>query len=241
MITPDYQDNDITLYKADCLEVLSQRDMMNSIDLVLTDPPYLITSRGNSGDTGGMLNTEASRSGKIFKHNELKLENFLFELYNTVKEGSHCYLFTNNKNLEEYLTAIRKQGYVIYKTLIWVKNNKITNQYYMDSHEYIIFFRKGYAKKINNCGTSSVLSYNNPTNKFHPTEKPVDLLKTLILNSTNEGDTVLDFTMGSGSTGVACKETGRKFIGIEIDDEFYYTAKQRITNTNKNQSLEDLI
>ena len=65
---------------------------------------------------------------------------------------------------------------------------------------------------------------------LHPTQKPVALLEYLIRTYTNEGETVLDFTMGSGSTGVACVNTGRKFIGIELDKGYFDIAKERIEN-----------
>ncbi len=68
-------------------------------------------------------------------------------------------------------------------------------------------------------------------NKRHPTQKPVPLMEYLIRIYTNPGDTVLDFTMGSGTTGVACVNTGRKFIGIEMDEEYFEIAKERIENT----------
>lgn len=71
------------------------------------------------------------------------------------------------------------------------------------------------------------------TKSNHPTEKPVELLKHLVEVYTNEGDTVLDNTMGSGSTGVACVETGREFIGIELDEKYYRVAKDRISRANK--------
>ena len=77
---------------------------------------------------------------------------------------------------------------------------------------------------------SNVLQYKKPYNRHHPTEKPVDLLKDLILTYTNPNDTVLDFTMGSGSTGVACMETDRNFIGIELDKEYYTIAVERMNN-----------
>ena len=70
----------------------------------------------------------------------------------------------------------------------------------------------------------------------HPTQKPVDLLEYLIRTYTKEGETVLDFTMGSGSTGVACVNTGRNFIGIELDEGYFQIAKQRIENCNKKDS-----
>ena len=67
--------------------------------------------------------------------------------------------------------------------------------------------------------------------RLHPTEKPVELLKYLIEIYTNEGETVLDNRMGSGSTGVACVNTNRNFIGIELDEKYFNIAKERINNT----------
>lgn len=80
---------------------------------------------------------------------------------------------------------------------------------------------------------SNVLSYKKDYGGLHPTQKPVDLLKDLIKTYSNEGDTVLDFTMGSGSTGVACKISGRDFIGIELDEKYFKIAKERIENTTQ--------
>lgn len=73
-----------------------------------------------------------------------------------------------------------------------------------------------------------VLTFKHDTNKVFPTQKPVALLEYLIRTYTNEGETVLDFTMGSGSTGVACRNTGRNFIGIEKDENTFSLAKERI-------------
>lgn len=80
---------------------------------------------------------------------------------------------------------------------------------------------------------SNVLEYSKDNDGFHPTQKPVALLEDLIKTYTNEGDIVLDNCMGSGSTGVACVNTGRRFIGIEIDDNYFNIAKERITNANQ--------
>ena len=76
-----------------------------------------------------------------------------------------------------------------------------------------------------------ILSYKIATNTLHPTQKPVKLLEYLIETYTNEKDTILDFTMGSGTTGVACKNLNRNFIGIELDENYYNIAKERIENT----------
>ena len=83
----------------------------------------------------------------------------------------------------------------------------------------------------------NVLEYRKSYNRYHPTEKPVDLLKDLILTYTDEEDTVLDFTMGSGSTGVACLNTSRDFIGIELDENYFNIAKDRINEAKVQRKL----
>ena len=81
---------------------------------------------------------------------------------------------------------------------------------------------------------SSVQKFSNGNNgNVHPTQKPVPLLEYLIRTYTNEGETVLDFTMGSGSTGVACVNTGRNFIGIELDEKYFNIAKERIDKSTE--------
>lgn len=218
------------LYNQDCLDVM--KDMQdNSVDLIVTDPPYKTTSRGSSGGTGGMLKSDDFKKGMVFNHNSITFNEWLPECFRVLKDGCHAYFMTNNKNLSKMLIAAESAGFSVFKTLIWVKNTAITNMYYMDNHEYIIFCRKGNAKKIHNCGTKSVLCYDNPKNKKHPTEKPVELMQTLVENSSNGGDIVLDPFMGSGSTGVACKSLNRKFIGIELDETYFNIAKERIEDT----------
>ena len=212
----------------------------NSIDLIVTDPPYRTTSRGSYGDTGGILKDELNMKGKVFFHNDIKISDWIAELYRVLKESGHCYIMTNNVNLCDYLNEIKKAEFSIFKTLIWKKDNCITNMYYMDNHEYIIFCRKGKAIKINNCGTKSVLEIPNPKNKRHPTEKPIELMEILIKNSSHNGDTVLDPFMGSGSTGVACVNTGRNFIGMELDDRYFNIAQERI-NKAKSTWLDNLL
>ena len=80
---------------------------------------------------------------------------------------------------------------------------------------------------------SNVLEYRKDYSGHHPTQKPVALLVDLVETYTNEGDLVVDFTMGSGSTGVACVNTGRKFIGIELDRDYYHIARKRIAEAYK--------
>ena len=114
--------------------------------------------------------------------------------------------------------------------------------YYMSQYEYILFFRKGKGKKINNCGTSDILTV--PSKKIkgkdgknlHDTEKPVELMQILIENSSKEGEWVLDPFAGIGATALACQNTSRNFIGAEIDPKYYEIAKERIKNEISNEN-----
>mgnify|MGYP003496463127 CR=1 FL=1 len=98
----------------------------------------------------------------------------------------------------------------------------------MKSVEYILFFYKKPAKKINIVGSSQVLEFNNPRNKLHPTEKPVALMEYLIKTYTNENELVLDNTAGSGTLGVAAKNTNRNYILIEKEKKYFDIIENRL-------------
>lgn len=218
----------------ECIEQLKRIDD-ESIDLIVTDPPYKITARGHAGNSGGMLQKKISMSGQVFRFNNIDCSEYAPEFYRILKDGSHCYVMTNHVNLIHMLNTFTNAGFHFIKSLIWDKGNKIMGQFYMSQYEYILFFRKGRGIKINHCGTSDILSV--PNNKLkdedgknlHDTEKPVKLMEILIDNSSQIGGTVLDPFMGIGSTGIACKNLDREFIGIELDKDYYAIAKQRIT------------
>lgn len=227
------------LFQGNCLDKLKQIND-NSIDLIVTDPPYLVTSRGNVGNVGGMLLKEINKKGKVFKYNNISCSQYAPEFYRVLKDGSHCYIMTNHVNLIEMLNTFTSNGFHFIKSLIWNKGNKIMGLYYMSQFEYILFFRKGKGIQINNCGTSDILDIPNKKtkdkdgNNIHDTEKPIKLMEILIENSSKENDIVLDPFMGSGSTGVACVNTNRNFIGVELDENYFNIAKERI-NKNTNQ------
>lgn len=208
-----WQDKDkkITLYNEDCLLIfdkLLKEGYQGKIDLVVCDPPYKTTGRGNYGNCGGMFKKE---------------------------------IMCNNFNLIKFLNIAEEIGFKFIKSLIWKKDNKIMGAFYMTQFEYILFFRKGKGIKINNCGTSDILEFPNKKIKLkdgtnaHDTEKPVELMKVLIENSSKENEIVLDFAFGIGATAIACKETNRKFIGCEIDEEYFEISKRRL----EGKPLED--
>ena len=214
----------------ECMRTLEDE----SIDLIVTDPPYPTTSRGHAGNSGGMLQKEINKKGKVFEHNNIDCTEYAPEFYRLLKDGSHCYVMTNHINLIKMLNVFTDCGFHFIKSLIWNKGNKIMGQYYMSQFEYILFFRKGYGKKINNCGTADILSVPNKKTKdengknIHDTEKPVELMKILIENSTQKGDIVLDPFVGVGATALACIESERDYIGIELDENYYNIANERV-------------
>ena len=231
------------IYNKDVLELMKTMSD-ESIDLIVTDPPYKVTARGNAGNSGGMMQDKLSMQGKIFKHNDIKPSEYIPEFYRLLKDGSHCYIMTNHVNLHEMLNVAKESGFHFIKSLVWNKGNKIMGQYYMSQFEYILFFRKGRGKKINKCGTADILEIPNKKTKgedgknIHDTEKPVELMKVLIENSSNIDEVVFEPFMGVGSTIMACIELDRKYIGCEIDEKYYNIAKNRIENTINSVSNE---
>jgi len=226
------------IYNEDCLEGM-KRLPDGSIDLVLTDPPYKVTSRGNAGNSGGMLQKDINKKGQVFKNNDIEIENYLPIFYDKLKEKSHCYIMTNHTNLVHFLKVIDNSEFHFIKSLVWDKGNKIMGQYYMSQFEYILFLRKGAGKMINNCGTSDILSVPNKKTKdkngdnIHDTEKPVKLMQVLIENSSQSGDIILDPFIGSGTTAVAALKTKRKIIGYELEEKYYNMAIKRMGKFNK--------
>lgn len=220
----------IQIYNVDSIQFMKQMEE-GSVSLVVTDPPYKTITGGNSDGANskrpqGML--DGNR--KLFKHQKLKISEWMCELYRVLKDGSHCYIMTNSLNMEEMLTESRKAGFKLHNILVWEKNNCTPSQFYMKNCEYVLFLRKGRAKWINDIGGSkTVHKFNNIIGKkTHPCEKPIELLKFYINNSTDEDTVVFDPFMGTGSCGIACKELGVDFIGCELDKEYFDIAKERL-------------
>lgn len=218
----------VELYQGDSL-ALMKGIPDGSVDLVVTDPPYRVISGGKpkrKGQPSGMLSLN---DGKIFQHNDIDPEMWFPELYRVLKDNAHCYVMVNLLNLQEFMNAACQAGFKIHNLLIWKKNNATPNRWYMKNCEFTLFLYKGKAKHIINCGSKQCHEFDNIRGrKSHPTEKPVELMEYYILNSSAENDTVLDPFMGSGSTGVACVNTGRNFIGMELDEKYFSVADARM-------------
>lgn len=217
----------------------------SSCDLILTDPPFKVISGGaNVGqDDGRPSGILAKNDGKIFKHNSIKPADYYAECFRVLRPGRDAYFMTNNIGLREALNVAAEVGFKFHGMLPWIKNTCTPSRWYMKDTEIVLYFYKGQARAINNPGDKQSCSFDNPRDKNHPTEKPVELMQRFVENSTNPGWKVLDPFMGSGSTGVACLATGRRFVGIEIDLKYYRVAQKRCVPANDNAQidLEDAI
>ena len=214
------------LANADAKTILSKLKS-ESFSLILTDPPYRTISGGTGGKNAprGML---SKNDGKIFNFNDISFDEYIPECYRVLKQDSQAYFFTNFLNLQPLMEAVQKAGFKIHNLLAWLKNNATPNRWYMKNCEYVLFCYKGKAKAIKECGSKTIHQFDNIKGvKVHETEKPVELLKMYINNSTEPGDWVLDPFAGSGSTLAASLLLNRKVFTSEIDDKYLSVIRER--------------
>jgi len=230
------------IYNMDCMEGFKQIPD-NSIDLCVTDCPYKTIAGGTKSKwkSGWNVSVLKNNDGKIFDFNDIDFRDWIPEIYRVLKEDADFYCMINVLNLEELLTVARECGFKLHNVLVWEKNSANANRWYMKNCEFTCYFYKGQAKTINNPGSKQVHLFNNIIGeKEHPTEKPVELIKFYVENSSQEGQLVLDPFMGSGSTAIACKKSGRNFIGFEIDPKYYEVCQNKLNETKKDEPLGGL-
>jgi site-specific DNA-methyltransferase (adenine-specific) len=215
---------DCVLYCGDSLEVMPTLD---KVDLVVTDPPYLLTSGGNGEYADWQLTKDYDNSGKIVEC-DIDWSDFMPIIAQVLKEGTHCYTMCNNRHVQSMLNEAEKSGLKFHNLLVWDKMSCTPNRYYMKNLEFVGFFYKGHSKHLNNCSSQQLMACPQENYGDHPTTKPTALMEYYIKNSTQIGDVVLDPFMGVGSTGVGAIRSGRKFIGIEKDERYFQDACIRL-------------
>jgi len=201
------------------------------VDCIATDPPYPTISGGKKPTEGfgWHVSVVKENDGKIFKFNDAPIMDYMREFARIIKPGGHIYIMVNNLNLRKMLNAADDYGLHLHNLLGWQKNNMVANRWYMKHVEPCLLFYKKPASPINNAASGQLLvAMDNPRNKLHPTEKPIELMEYWIVNSTQPGDLVLDPFVGAGATAVAAQRTGRRWIGIEIDPTYYYPTVGRL-------------
>ena len=223
---------DIKLYCDDCLDVMKKIEN-ESIDLIVTDPPYLIKYKTNH-----RKNKYHDFCSEILNDdNEQLIIDYIRECYRILKNNTAMYMFCNCDKVDFFKKELENAGFKIKKMIRWIKNNWTAGDLkaqFGKQYEIIFLVNKG-RKCFNGKRITDVWMFDRISGKkqLHQNQKPVDLLKQCILKHSDENDIIFDGFMGSGSTCVACIETNRKFIGVELDKKYFEIAKERIENLNR--------
>ena len=221
----------VKLYNDDCLNVLKEIED-NSVDFILTDPPYNI-ARDNNFHTMGRKGIDFGEWDKGFD-----LFSYIDLLPRVCTKNANVVIFNDWKNIGEIAKYAESKGFVIKDMLRWEKSNPMPrnrDRRFIVDYEVAVWLTMPKAKWTFNRQSET---YDRPLFKgslvggkektAHTTQKPIWLMKEILQVLSNECDTVLDPFMGSGSTGVACKELDRNFIGVELDKQYFDIATKRI-------------
>lgn len=232
-----------TIYNGDCT-VEMQKIANDSVDLILTDPPYnlgnfMINRSTNLAKMRENFFANAGWDNLEFDEWVERMDSFFEDAARIIKTGGSMIIFMSIIKVETIIKLAEKHGFYYKTTGIWHKLNPMPrnmNLHFVNSTEAWIYFT--YKKKtgtfnnenkmIHDFIETSVVSNGEKKAGKHPTQKPIALLEHFVKLLSNEGDLVVDPFMGSGSTGVVCKKLGRNFVGVEFDKEYYEIAQRRI-------------
>ena len=226
------------LWLGDCVDVMPNIPN-ESIDAIVTDPPFFMSVANTKVRTPGFDKLKAHAWQASFE--------WIAIAATKLKNGGTAYIFTNDDDISFLRLAMIDAGLRIYNRLHWIKTNPLpsyTKRIYRSGIELAYFACKGGTPSFFRPRTQQqLLSYwfhpivGGAKRTAHPTQKPLELIREWVENSCPPGGTVLDPFMGSSTTGVACLETGRRFLGIEIDPAYFNIAQKRMTDTAKQGML----
>lgn len=216
----------------DCLDVLKGMEA-GAVDAVITDPPYSSGSR-QSINARQLITKSGSRTDEQwFQMDTMGHDSYLWWMREIARScnrvaqsGAHAYVFTDWRQYTNLVTAWETRGWTLRSVIVWDKNRGgAMGSFWRNNHEWIAVFCKGKPKPLPHGGFFNTWTGAKPQGGLHPTEKPVGLLRYVV--EAVDG-LILDPFCGSGTTGVAAMQTGRNFIGIEIDPTYADIARQRI-------------
>lgn len=229
---------DVTLYHGDAIEILPA--LGECADLVFTDPPYILSSGGNGDYADWHLSADYNNNGELVTC-KITWSDFMPLLYNSMRGDSHCYTMCNDRHVEDMLCQAKTAKLRQHSLLIWEKGTATPNKHGMKCYEMIGLFFKGKEKYWNDCGQKNIIYVPQENYALHPTSKPVALCENYIRQSTQEGEMVLDPFCGVGSTLLAAIKSGRKAIGIELEEKWFNASVKRIEDFyNKPQQMQML-
>ena len=245
--------SDFTILQGDCMERLTEIED-NSVDAIFADPPYFLSNGGISVHSGKQVCVDKGDWDKggtpeyIYEFNR----QWLALCRNKLRDNGTIWISGTHHNIHIVMRCLQELGYKVLNTITWQKTDPPPNlscRYFNFSTELIIWARKFEKKphkfnyetmKLLNGGSQMTDVWRIPAVGLwekqegkHPTQKPLRLLYRIILASTNEGDMLLDPFSGSGTTGIAANLLGRKYIGIEQNEQFCELSMRR------RQALED--
>ncbi|MDR0206823.1 MAG: site-specific DNA-methyltransferase [Bacteroidales bacterium] len=265
-IKPVYKTDEIALYNDDCLEVL-KRFPDNYIDMIFADPPYNLSNDGITCHAGKMVSVNKGKWDKSCGfENDLDFhKKWITECRRVLKPGGTIWISGTNHSIYQCGFLLQKLNFHILNDISWFKPNAAPNlacTTFAHSHETLLWAKKdkkakhifNYEKmkngifkedkmKMPDKQMRSVWSIPTPspdekTFGKHPTQKPLSLLKRIILSSTNDSSLILDPFNGGGTTGVAAKIIGnRKYIGIEIEKEYICLTENRLNQIENSNQL----
>lgn len=215
------------------------------VDAIITDPPYNISREIHCLDWKGnhipsmKFDKEDNWDSKSHEEYIIQLKNWSTLFGKVLRPGGHFFSFCANRYISHYWDTLEKNGIIIKRIWTWCKPNAMPfnrKVNLLSSCEYALWGIKPGKKKVFNFqGTNQHNYYIYPLeigNKLHPNQKPLEIMRYLVNLFTNVGDVVLDPFMGSGTTGVACVNNERGFIGIEQDPKYFKVAKKRIEESS---------
>lgn len=227
------------IYNMDCLKGMKHIPE-NTIDLIVTDPPYLINYKTN------YRKDKDHRFNKTILNddNQKVIKEYIKECYRIMKNDTAMYMFCSFDKVEFFKTELQKY-FTVKNMIVWVKNNHTAGDLeaqYGKQYEIILLVNKG-RRKLEGKRLTDVWCFNrvSPDKALHQNEKPLDLISQCIRNHSKENNLVFDGFMGSGTTAVAAHKTNRKFVGFELDEYYYNIANNRITREQNQTSIFDFI
>ena len=222
-LTSDYHDESGMIFNADCMEVMSSIKQGGVFDVTLTDIPYDMVNRADNG----LRNLDKSHADIL----TFNLGNFLNEIYRLTK--GTIIIFCGNEQystIYDYFSTKSAQKEGTTRQIIWHKTNPspMNGQYiYLSATENAVWFKKRGATFNAHC-KHNVFEFPTGRSKIHPTEKNHELIKDLILDNSNEGDIIFDPCAGSLSHCLVAKENGRRYVGCELNKEYFDSGIERL-------------
>lgn len=224
------------IYLGDAYELI-KKIPDKSIDLIYTDIPYLHSKGGNGKDS---LSQRIKKKNQDISSISNGIDYKILDEFIRVCKHPYIYIWCSKLQLLDIMNHYAKYK-LIFELLFWGKTNAIptANQSYLPDVELLLMFREEKTTKLNSGCKSKSKFYISATNRadkalyYHPTIKPLEYVKNHILNSSQEGDIILDPFCGSGTTCVAAKELGRNFIGFELNPTYYQFAIDRLNGISQ--------